>query len=85
MRLVVKDQEINSMSVERSSSHLMDSLKNLFAELFSSGESSQNKALDLFQNSKGFDPLRNPQSLVLPRSIMKERVVDKRLPLRRAA
>ena len=85
MRVVAKDQEIHSMSVERSSSHLLGSLTNLFAELFSSGKASQTKALDLLQDSKGFDPLKNPQSLVFPRSVQKERVTDKRLPVRKAA
>lgn len=85
MRVLVNDQETNSMSVERSSSHLLDSLKNLFAELFSAGQASQTKALDLLQDSKGFDPLKNPQSLVVPRSVLKERVADKRLPVRKAA
>jgi hypothetical protein len=85
MRVLVKDQEIHSESVERSSSHLLESLKYLFADLFSSAESSQNRALDLLQDSKGFDPLKNPQSLVFPRSVLKERVTDKRLPVRKAA
>lgn len=85
MRVLVKDQEIHSMSVERSSSHLLDSLTNLFAQLFNSGEASQDRALDLLQNSKGFDPLKNPQSLVFPRSVSKERFADRRLPQRKAA
>ncbi len=85
MRVIVKDQAIHSMSVERSSSHLLDLLKNLFAELFSFSEASQNKALDLLQDSKGFDPLKNPQSLVVPRSVLKDRITDKRLPVRKAA
>lgn len=85
MRVVPKDQEIHSMSVERSSSHLLGSLKNMFAEFFSSGKDSQSKALDLLQDSKGFDPLKNPQSLVFPRCVLKERVSDKRLPVRKAA
>ncbi len=85
MRVLVKDQEIHSMSVERSSSHLLDSLTKLFAQLFSSGEASQDRALNLLQDSKGFDPLKNPQSLVFPRSVSKERVADRRLPQRKAA
>lgn len=85
MRVLVDDQEIRSMSVRRSSSHLLDLLKNLFAEFFSSGQASQNEALALLQDSKGFDPLKNPQSLVFPRSVLKDRVTDKRLPVRKAA
>ncbi len=85
MRVLVNDREIDSMSVERSSSHLLDSLKNLFGELFSAGQASQNEALDLLQASKGFDPMKNPQSLVFPRTVLKERVTDKRLPVRKAA
>ncbi len=52
MRVLVKDQEIHSMSVERSSSHLLDSLTNLFAQMFSTGEASQDRALNLLQDSK---------------------------------
>jgi hypothetical protein len=63
----------------------LDLLKNLFAEFFSSGQASQNEALALLQDSKGFDPLKNPQSLVFPRSVLKDRVTDKRLPVRKAA
>ncbi len=85
MRVLVNNREIDSMSVERSSSHLLDSLKNLFRELFSAGQASQNEALDLLQDSKGFDPLKNPQSLVFPRSVLNEHVTDKRLPVRKAA
>ncbi len=85
MRVVVKNQEIPSISVERPTSHFLDTVKDAFANLFSSREASQDRALDLLQSSKGFDPVRNPQSLIFPRSVMKERSVDKRLPVRRAA
>ncbi|HIA55285.1 MAG TPA: hypothetical protein EYN91_24920 [Candidatus Melainabacteria bacterium] len=81
----LKEQEKHSMSVEGASSHLLDALKNLFAELFAPGETSQDKALNLLQDSKGFDPVKNPQSLVFPRAVTRERTADKRLPVRKAA
>ncbi|HNB21191.1 MAG TPA: hypothetical protein PKZ32_02165 [Candidatus Melainabacteria bacterium] len=85
MRMQVNDQEKHSMNVERASSHLLDALKNIFAEMFTSGETSQERALNLLQDSKGFDPVKNPQSLVFPRAVTRERTQDKRLPIRKAA
>ncbi len=87
MRMQSKDQVIQLISVERASSNLLDSLKNLFANLFAAKETSEVMALNLLQDSKGFDPLRNPQSLVNPKSAPHERMVvpDKRLPIRKAA
>ena len=81
MCMQVKDQERNS--IDDASVHLLDALKNLFSELFAA--SSQDKALNLLQHSKGFDPLKNPQSLVIPKALQKERLLDKRLPVRKAA
>lgn len=85
MRMHMNQQENDLMSVEHSSSHLLDALKSIFTEMFSTNESSQDKALDLLQDSKGFDPVKNPQSLVFPRPVIKERTPDKRLPVRKAA
>lgn len=85
MRRQLKNEERNSLSVERASSHLLDALKGLFAELFLSDETSQQRALNLLQDSKGFDPVKHPQSLVFPRTAYRERTPDKRLPVRKAA
>ena len=84
MRMQVHDDR-HAGSVERASSHLLDALKGLFAELFASEEASQQRALNLLQDSTGFDPVKNPQSLVFPRTALRERTTDKRLPARKAA
>jgi len=80
-----ENQEFHSTSIEHESSHLLDSLKKMFSEIFAANHSSQDVALDLLQSSKGFDPLKNPQSLLTPRSARRNAVPDKRLPVRKAA
>lgn len=85
MRMQSNNPAIYKAGIESESSHLLDNLKRLFAELFATEHSSQDIALDLFQSSKGFDPLKNPQSLVTPRTTQRSAVPDKRLPVRRAA
>lgn len=83
MRMHVKGKDLNS--IDEASFRLLDALKNLLAEWVGARESSQNRALDLLQSSKGFDPVQNPQSLVMPKSLSKERPLDRRLPVRKAA
>lgn len=87
MRMQSTIEGTQGTEVNRASTSLLDSLKNIFAEIFSAREASQVDALNILQDSKGFDPLRNPQSLVAPRTSTRERlpVVDKRLPVRKAA
>lgn len=77
--------QIQAGEAAKESTHLLGSLKNMFSEIFSSGESSQERALSLLQDSRGFDPVSNPQSLVAPRRSLRERMPDKRLPIRKAA
>lgn len=87
MRMQLTIKETQGTEVNRASTSLLDSLKSIFAEIFSAREASQVDALNILQDSKGFDPLRNPQSLVAPLTSARERmpVVDKRLPVRKAA
>lgn len=85
MRMQSNNPAISTVNIESESSHLLDSLKKLFVELFATEHSSQDVALDLLQSSKGFDPLKNPQSLVTPRMTQRSVLPDKRLPIRKAA
>lgn len=83
MRMPVIERERNS--IDEASFHLLDVLKKLLTKWFGAGVSSQDKALNLLQSSKGFDPVKSPQSLLFPKVLSKERTADRRLPIRKAA